>query len=156
MRRFLTKAFWMVANPIRKAYWFVFRPRTRGVKVVIEHGGKFLLTRLGYAHKKFTIPGGGVKRRETFEEAARREVSEEVGIELGAIRKIGGYTNDRQYKRDTVEVFYATVPTADFRIDGIEISEAGWYPLDGLPADCVPRMGEFVALVRRMKGEVVQ
>ena len=65
-------------NPVRRFYWFVFRPQTRGVKVLILWQGKALLVRLGYAHRSWTIPGGGVHSEESYEEAARREIKEEV------------------------------------------------------------------------------
>lgn len=48
-----------IANPILKIYWFIFRPKTYGVKVILRCGGKFLLIRNSYGKKHWTFPGGG-------------------------------------------------------------------------------------------------
>ena len=116
---------------------------------MIECNGKFLLERLGYAHKKFTIPGGGVKKNETLEDATRREVFEEVGVRVGELRKISEYFNTRQYKRDTVTVFYTKVENPEFKVDGIEVTEAGWFGLNELPEDRVPRVDKLLAMLTR-------
>lgn len=134
-------------NPFRKLYWFIVRPQTRGVKCIIEHDGKILLTRLGYAHKKFTIPGGGVKKNETWEEGIRREILEEVGITLGKIEKIGEYKNVMEYKRDTVVVFHSVVSSPVFKIDNIEVVEANWFSPKELPLNRVPRVDIVLGLL---------
>ncbi|OHA26454.1 MAG: hypothetical protein A3C06_02655 [Candidatus Taylorbacteria bacterium RIFCSPHIGHO2_02_FULL_46_13] len=127
---FIKRILYTIVNPVQRVYWFLFRPDTRGVKCVLECNGHVLFVRLGYAHKGWTIPGGGVKRGESFEEAARREVQEEVGILVENVRKIGEYKNTSQYKRDTVEVFYAAVAIPTFKVDGFEIVEAQWADQD--------------------------
>ena len=87
MKNKLIRLFYKIINPFRKLYWFIFRPKIRGVKCVIEYNDSILLVRISYAHKGWTLPGGGVKRRETFEEAARREAKEETGIILPVVKK---------------------------------------------------------------------
>src|SRR5438309_291234 len=86
------KLFYSIANPMRSLYWFLFRPQLFGVKCVIQYKGAVLLIRHTYGdRKKWRFPGGGMKRREDPEGAMKREVREEVGIRLGAVRKIGEY-----------------------------------------------------------------
>lgn len=153
MKRFLIKTYYFFTNPFRKLYWFVIKPQTRGVKVIIELNNKFLLVKLSYAHKKFTLPGGGVKKHESFEEGARREAFEEVGIKLEKLEKIFEYKSNREYKQDTVEVFYSRVNSDYFEIDGIEIEEAGWFSVDNLPVNSAPRMPEFVEIIRKFKNQ---
>lgn len=140
IRKVLTRIFYFCINPFRKLYWFVFRPQTRGVKCIIECQGKFLLTRIGYNHKKFTFPGGGVNRSESWEEAAIREIQEEVGIHLEKVEKIGEYKNTKEYKRDTIFVFHSLVESFNYKIDDIEVVEAGWFSRNELPHDRVPRV----------------
>ena len=102
--------------------------------MLVEWEGKILLVRLGYAHREWTIPGGGVGRHESYEAAARREIQEECGITLGALEKIGEYENRKEYKRDTVICFRAAVFHFNFEIDNLEIAEAGWFSPSALPS----------------------
>ena len=145
----LIRTYYFFINPVKKLYYFIFRPKTRGVKCIIEHNGYFLLTRLGYAHKKWTMPGGGVKKHETWEEGIRREVFEEVGIKLDKVEKIGEYESTKYYKRDTVVVFHSVVPTLDFKIDGIEITEAKWFLPQEFPVDRVPRVDKLLEFIAK-------
>ncbi len=124
-----------IINPIRRVYWFVVRPNTRGTKCLLENNNSFLLVRLNYAHRKWTLPGGGVNKKETFKDAAIRETKEEVGIDIVNPTLIGTYTRDIEYKKDTVEVYHANTETTDFYLDPVEIKEAKWFSRDSLPQD---------------------
>jgi 8-oxo-dGTP pyrophosphatase MutT (NUDIX family) len=88
-----------------------------------------------YGHKYWTLPGGGVKRRESPAQAAVREVAEEVGVTLGEIEPIGEYFSTRHYSKDTVYCFRARVDKADHEIDRKEILEARWIAPDAIPSD---------------------
>lgn len=147
MKKVFVNLFWDTVNPFRRLYRFIFRPQTRGVKVLIKWRGKILLTRLGYAHRAWTIPGGGVHSRESYEEAARREIREEVSITLGKIEKIGEYESTREYKRDTVVCFLAVVDDPLFRVDGIEIAEAGWFTPSALPNPHRPTVTRLLQMI---------
>lgn len=119
--------------PILKAYWFVFRPKTSGVKCIIQNSGKILMIRNTYGHKFWTFPGGGVEKGETAKRAAIREAMEEVGIEMKNIEKVGEFTTTAEYKRDTVTVFAGKSEDNVFKIDEREILEAQWFSLDNFP-----------------------
>lgn len=58
-----------------------------GVGVVVWRDGRVLLVRRGKAPRKGTwsLPGGAQELGETVREAARREVREETGLELGEL-----------------------------------------------------------------------
>jgi NADH pyrophosphatase NudC (nudix superfamily) len=98
-------------------------------------------------HSLWTIPSGGVKRHETWEEAVRREVFEEVGIQLGAVEKVTEYMSAQEYKRDSIVVFRASVPSFNFTIDNMEVIEAKWFLPDEFPMlplqPKVKRLSEF-------------
>jgi 8-oxo-dGTP pyrophosphatase MutT (NUDIX family) len=130
IKKFLRDAFFNTALPLKKMYWFVFRPHTKGAQCIVEYNGKILLERLRYGSHKWALPGGAVKKHESFEEGARREVFEEVGIQLGALTELDDFTSTLEYKIDRVKTFAAHVEDLHFEIDGFEVSEARWFDLN--------------------------
>lgn len=108
-------------------------PKTFGVKALIEHDGKLLMIRNTYGTRHWTLPGGGIKKHETPENAARRETKEEVGIDLGQLLYLGKYFSTRHYTQDTVYCFYAKAVNVNFKIDEGEIAEAKWFSISEMP-----------------------
>lgn len=119
-----------------RIYTFFVRPVGTGVRVMLIQDGQVLLVRHTYLEGWY-MPGGGIKRGETTEEAARREAREEVGAELGEVRLLGVYSNFEMNRSDHNVVFLCT----DFRADRThdnEIAEVRFFPLTSLPADLQP------------------
>jgi len=116
-----------------RIYCFFFRPLTLGVRVMMIQNDQVLLVRHTYMEGWF-MPGGGVKRGETLDHAARREAHEETGAALNNLRLVGAYTNFKEWKSDHNILFLST----DFTISGehdLEIAEIRFFSLDALPAD---------------------
>lgn len=116
-----------------KIYCFLFRPVRMGVRVLMVRDEKIWLVRHTYLPGWF-MPGGGLKRGETLEQAARREAWEETGAELQETTLIGAYSNFKMWKTDHTMVFFCK----DFNINGKsdgEIAEVSAFPLHALPAD---------------------
>src|SRR5581483_8208734 len=79
----LMRLAYQAAYPLIFAWWFLRRPRTSGVQLVVCSAGKVLLVRHTYMQRsKWAFPGGRIKRRETPEAAAEREAGEELGIRI--------------------------------------------------------------------------
>jgi 8-oxo-dGTP diphosphatase len=77
--------------------------------VIYDGKGRVLLIRRGNAPFKgaYALPGGFVEIGETVEAACRREVKEEVGLELGPLRLLGVYSDPtRDPRGHTVSVVY--------------------------------------------------
>jgi len=111
------------------------RWRTRGVKVMVFNpAGELLLIRNSYGprRREFVLPGGGIKRSETPEAAALREVREEVGVEAERLTLRATYVSAAEGKRDTIHLF-AAYTEADPTADGVEVEEARFFTLDRLP-----------------------
>ena len=114
-----------------KIYCFIFRPVRMGVRVLMIQDDKVLLIRHTYLNGWF-MPGGGLNRNESLEQAARREAKEETGAELGEITLLGIFTNYIQWKTDHTVVFLCK----DFNIIGesdAEIAEMKQFSLSELP-----------------------
>jgi len=119
-----------------KIYLFVFRPVRVGVRVMMVRDGQVLLVRQSYMPGWF-MPGGGLKRGETLENAARREAREESGATLGTLKLMGAYTDFSEWKTDHNIVFIAD----DFKMEGEhdrEVAEIRFFSLEALPAGLRP------------------
>ena len=99
-------------------------------------GNEVLLVRQSYMPGWF-MPGGGAKRGETLEAAARREALEEVGATLGDLRLMGAYTNFGEWKTDHNIVFIVDSFELSGRSDR-EVAEMRFFPIDPLPEDLWP------------------
>ncbi|MBP9686483.1 MAG: NUDIX domain-containing protein [Candidatus Doudnabacteria bacterium] len=114
-------------------YWFLVRPQVRGVKVVIIARSEVLLIRNSYGPAGWTFPGGGIKSGETSEQAAIREVWEEVGIEISEPEYVGMFLHTKEFKADHVEVFAVHMDKQNPVVDNTEVVEARWFPISDLP-----------------------
>lgn len=119
-----------------KVFLFFMRPLRLGVRVMMVRGGEVLLVRQTYMDGWF-MPGGGVKKGETLEQAARREALEEVGAELKNISLMGAYSNFTEWKSDHNIVFFSDDFTFSKGHDR-EVAEVRFFPLGALPPDVWP------------------
>lgn len=122
---------------LRLAYWFrkiyqlLVRPINIGVRIMLIQDGNVLLVRHVY-QKGWFMPGGGMKRKETLEQAARRECREEVGVKMKDVELFGIYFNYTEWKSDHIVLFLSE----DFSMTDVkdnEIAEKKFFPLNALP-----------------------
>ncbi|MEK7071339.1 MAG: NUDIX domain-containing protein [Patescibacteria group bacterium] len=148
------KIYYFFWNPIYKCYCFIFRPKSLGVKIVVENNGKILMVRLSYAHKGWTFPGGGLEKKESFEMTALRELEEEVGIKTQHLITMGEYSSERNFKKNTVKCFYLHTDSTFTKIDNFEISESGWYSPDKLPENCSFAVPQIMEIYKNFKAKL--
>jgi ADP-ribose pyrophosphatase YjhB (NUDIX family) len=123
-----------ILNFLRKIYWFLVRPKTTGVKCLIQNkNNEYLLIKTTYSGDYWTIPGGGLHRNESLENAVMREVQEEVGIPIMEMKQVGNYSSELEYKKDTVYLYTATTNQSNITKNSREISEARWFTKDSIP-----------------------
>lgn len=98
---------------------------------------------------RWTLPGGRVKRHENVEQALRREVFEETGLELlsGSLAGILERTDQRQ-----ICLYFKTVPRCwSVRRNGPlqttceEIAEVQRWPIDHLPDNLTPQAARVLS-----------
>lgn len=118
-----------------RLYCFIFRPTSIGVRVMLIQNGEVLLVRQTYK-PGWHIPGGGVKRGETLDEAARREANEEIGVQMGDLTLLGIYTHFGEHMNDHNALFLCTEFSYNSKQDR-EIAEARFFSLDALPKELV-------------------
>lgn len=128
-----------IAQHVRLVYWRIVRPLTYGVKVVaLRDDGHVLLVRHSYQSRNlFMLPGGGIGRGETAFAAAVRELLEETGCALSGLRVHGEFWSTAEGARNHITVVSGTAQGIP-RVDGREIIEAAFVPLDPLPANIAP------------------
>ncbi|MDP2788746.1 MAG: NUDIX hydrolase [bacterium] len=154
LSQIIKKLFYFFWNPVYRCYCFIFRPKSLSVKVVVENNDKILMVRLSYAHKKWTFPGGGLEKGESFEAAALRELEEEVGIKTQHLVEMGEYSSDRNYKKNIVKCFYLHADSAFVKIDNFEIAESGWYSPDKLPENYSLAVPQIMEIYKSFKAKL--
>jgi 8-oxo-dGTP diphosphatase len=123
---------------------------TVGAMCFIERDdGHLLLVQLSY-RKRWGVPGGLLKRGEAPQDAVRREVREEVGVE---IRLLGepAVVVDAEARRVDVVFRARLAPGQDAdaaRPGSPEILAARWFPPDDLPELQHETSGALIALAR--------
>jgi 8-oxo-dGTP diphosphatase len=105
-------------------------PRTPALAtdcVIFDPIGRVLLIRRKHA-PCHALPGGFVKVGETVDEACRREVREEAGIELNELTLVGVYSDlNRDPRGHIVSVAYTTqLPSNTLPKAGSDATSAAW------------------------------
>jgi 8-oxo-dGTP pyrophosphatase MutT (NUDIX family) len=137
-------------------WWFVRRPHTRGVKCVVRGGdGRVVFVRHTYGDRRsWELPGGGLGRREDPEAAVRREMREELGIELESLRAVATVEVAGSHKRTDLHCFEASVRgSAALKVDPGELAEVRWAAPDDPPRPLGPDAAVLLGLLASGQGE---
>jgi 8-oxo-dGTP pyrophosphatase MutT (NUDIX family) len=111
--------------------------------VLLRHGKVFMIRRkaTGWMDGLFSIAAGGLEAGETIREAARREASEELGIELSPDDLIYAHTlHARTSDGDWIGHFVTAIKW-DGEPHAAEPEKhdcCGWHPLYNLPSTTIP------------------
>ncbi|BBH66844.1 hypothetical protein ACTI_35290 [Actinoplanes sp. OR16] len=162
LRGFAYQVFYGLPLPVRRHLARALSPKYLVGAVVIlrdaETPGRILLLRQPPG-RGWGLPAGLLKRRELPAVGAARELFEESGVRMEPGDLIPGIPNAIVHPNGGVvdTVFFGSVPasTTPLAVDGGEVLEARWFPIDDLPKltwpterllgvyDIGPRAGEL-------------
>lgn len=129
----LHRALLPLAHAIRYAWRRWRKAPIAGVSVIVTNlGGDVLLLKHSYGPAVWALPGGGLGKGEDPLEAARREVREELGVELVRLEPVGTIEEVLSGSPHTAHIFTGVCdrhPEPDRR----EVTEARFFPSHSLP-----------------------
>lgn len=112
--------------------------------VAVIKGNEILLTHAArFAPELYSVVAGFVEPGETLEECVRREVKEEVGIEVKNVSYFG--SQSWPFPNSLMVAFTADHAGGKITIDETEIVDAGWFR-----ADSLPRIPDRASISRRL------
>jgi 8-oxo-dGTP diphosphatase len=129
---------WRVAYrlgfPLACVWWRIWRRRHQGALVAVHVGPSLLLLRSSY-RAAWNFPGGSVRRGETPEAAARRELAEEIGLvvtgaQLHPMGEAQGLYDGRRDRVFFFALWFDRLPR--LRLDNREIIGARLVPREDL------------------------
>ena len=116
--------------------------------LVIDGAGRVLLLKHNFrGGNGWGIPGGFLAIDEQPEDGLRRELREEIGLEIKSVRLalVRSVKNARQ-----VQIVYHCHPEGEPRLMSIEVERYAWFQPDALPEYLHPSQGAIIeqALLR--------
>jgi len=143
-----------IAQPVFRVYSRFARGMTLGVRgVVLNEAREVLLVEHTYIHG-WHLPGGGVERGESAEEALARELVEEAGVKITSPPVLVAlHVNRTNFRGDHVALFRIEDWTPCEATSVGEIHQVCWFAPDALPAGVTEttrlRIAEAIANRRR-------
>jgi 8-oxo-dGTP diphosphatase len=105
---------------------------TAGAVVLNEQGHVLLLKHVFRPGSGWGIPGGFLEKGEQPDDAIRRELREETGLELESAEMVF----IRALKKPSrVEIIYRCRAHGEVKLEGYEIKSGDWFSPDELPPD---------------------
>ncbi len=108
--------------------WFFQRPATASAAVALWHDNRVLLVRCSY-RRCLLLPGGGIHTGESSQAAARRELKEEVGLDIPhvTLRRAWSDALPFEHREDHIDIWEAELDAAPVcHIKFREIVWADW------------------------------
>lgn len=121
-----------LAYRIEVFLWRILKPKTFGVRALLIKEGNILLVKHTY-QSFWYLPGGGLKNGETYDEALKRELKEELNAEISNLELFGVYNSSYEGKKDSIVIFLCKEFKLELNKKNGEISEIQYFRLTDLP-----------------------
>jgi 8-oxo-dGTP diphosphatase len=135
LKRLLAAVYRRIPVSLRRGMVLLTQPRftvTAGAVVVNEEGRVLLVKHVFRPGSGWGVPGGFINKGEQAEAAARRELREEIGLELDRIELAFVRTVEQV---NQLEIIFRCRAGGTPRPRNIEIHRVAWFELDQLPDD---------------------
>jgi len=129
-----------------------------GMLIVDEHERVLLMERAD-THD-WGIVGGIMEPGETLEQTARREVQEEIGLEVGNLTFLAMFSGPEFFSRypngdevhPVLALYTARYDGQELRLDPHEALQTGFFAQDALPQPLRPSIPHYLAAYRQAAG----
>jgi NAD+ diphosphatase len=127
-----------------------FYPRIAPAVIVLVHDGRRALLTHKEGMPFRALVAGFVEAGESLEDAVRREVKEETGVDVGELAYFGSQT--WPFPHQMMIGYFARYAGGDIVVDKKELDDAAWFDRDALPA--VPPRGSIAGkMIEAWKGD---
>lgn len=125
---------WKISPALLRKYFVRLTQKTFtvsvGAIVVNDEGKVLLLDHVLRPGSGWGIPGGFINEGEQPEDAVKREVCEEIGLEIESVELLEVHTVKRH-----VEILVRARGRGEGKAKNFEIKEVGWFALDEMPEE---------------------
>jgi ADP-ribose pyrophosphatase YjhB (NUDIX family) len=125
---------WRVSPQIFRAYFVRFTQDTFtvsvGAIVTNDEGKVLLLDHVLRPASGWGVPGGFINYSEQPDEAVKREIVEEIGLEIKNLELV----RIRTIKRH-IEILFRASASGEGQIKSMEIKQIGWFAPDKMPQE---------------------
>lgn len=125
---------WKISPQIFRAYFVRITQKTFtvsvGAIVTNDEGKVLLLDHVLRPGSGWGVPGGFINHNEQPAEAARREICEEIGLEIENLELICIRTINRH-----IEILFRARASEAGKIKSLEIKQIGWFAIDEMPEE---------------------
>lgn len=105
---------------------------TAGAIIFDDDGRVLLLEHVFRPDSGWGLPGGFLNKGEQPETALRREMREEIGVDLEGVEMLFARTLPRPRQ---IEIYFKAKAIGNPQPCSFEIRKAGWFTIDNLPAE---------------------
>ncbi|MCB2048682.1 MAG: NUDIX domain-containing protein [Novosphingobium sp.] len=129
----LHRALYRIAFRVRGWFRRTFKIPIFGVSAVLrDEQGRVLLVRHSYGVAAWSLPGGGHGKNEDPADAVRRELREELSLEIEDLERLATI-NETLSSAPHSSVLFAGIAVGEPTPDGREVIAAEFFALDKLP-----------------------